>query len=673
MASLRTLAPLFRRDITIREMAWRGYPNGGFRRILLTCLISHLSGLQLMPATVERKRTILRALVLAAMALSLSACFDEPKLKADTEPNFKSSLATINKSLASDDSEKLDAALKDIVLVQTDGYGPLSEATIYRAAADKLGAPPNDQSIALLIYGFRPAFDSSFATNWTGNRAALVVKYAKPLVDGRSAKEILAIAEAERKRAAGLAQAIYREQLEKAKSALDHLQAEAEDFTRSEARVKELLGQIQISAARIRLPKSGPQDEPVMSFTIANNSTVAVKRIFVDGTLQYPGRPVPSLHGALDYELQGELKAGESRAVSVTSGLFRQWASVSHDITDGAVLILDLKAFDDPLGTRIAHDPERRDDLTKRRTALERAIRDLESKIAEQGNSPDRSAGRTPIEPTPPNAPTAQADSETLRDVNVSVSEGWSITESKSPLDGSPQISGVLRSKDRLASLGLRCEEKRTEAYVNTSSFLGIHDMRRVVYRLDEGKPFDVRWTPSGNQVFSPSGVAFIKSLPDKGRLFFRVFGFDGAPTDAIFDLLSVAELRSKIASACRWSEGGTAQLHSQAALSPSSTQAIDTSRVKLGIHALPVAQAIAAGVKTDAPSGLYVGTVDSNEAASRAGIVESDVILAYAGKPIKTVDDLKSALRGTAPRNSITLTVWRNGAKTKVKVKFRQ
>jgi serine protease Do len=96
-------------------------------------------------------------------------------------------------------------------------------------------------------------------------------------------------------------------------------------------------------------------------------------------------------------------------------------------------------------------------------------------------------------------------------------------------------------------------------------------------------------------------------------------------------------------------------------------------SRVKLGIHALPVAQAIAAGVKTDAPSGLYVGTVDSNEAASRAGIVESDVILAYAGKPIKTVDDLKSALRGTAPRNSVTLTVWRNGAKTKVKVKFRQ
>jgi hypothetical protein len=104
---------------------------------------------------------------------------------------------------------------------------------------------------------------------------------------------------------------------------------------------------------------------------------------------------------------------------------------------------------------------------------------------------------------------------------------------------------------------------------VNTSSFLGVRDMRRVIYRLDEGKPFDVRWTPSttGNRVFSPSGVAFIKSLPDKGKLFFRVFGFDGAPTDATFELVSVAELRNKIASACRWSEGLTAQPHSSATL----------------------------------------------------------------------------------------------------------
>ena len=59
--------------------------------------------------------------------------------------NFKSSLATINKI---DDNDKLDSALKDIDLVQTDGYGAISQ----------LGATPNDQSIALLVMIFaRPS------------------------------------------------------------------------------------------------------------------------------------------------------------------------------------------------------------------------------------------------------------------------------------------------------------------------------------------------------------------------------------------------------------------------------------------------------------------------------------------------------------------------------------
>ena len=57
-----------------------------------------------MPDVGKRKWTMRHALSLAAMGLSLSACFDEPRLKADTEPNFKSSLATIDKSLSIDDN-----------------------------------------------------------------------------------------------------------------------------------------------------------------------------------------------------------------------------------------------------------------------------------------------------------------------------------------------------------------------------------------------------------------------------------------------------------------------------------------------------------------------------------------------------------------------------------------
>jgi len=52
--------------------------------------------------------------------------------------------------------------------------------------------------------------------------------------------------------------------------------------------------------------------------------------------------------------------------------------------------MLDLKAFDDALGNRTGHDPERRDNLTKRRIELERAVRELEYRIGEQGSGPDR-------------------------------------------------------------------------------------------------------------------------------------------------------------------------------------------------------------------------------------------------------------------------------------------
>ena len=79
---------------------------------------------------------------------------------------------------------------------------------------------------------------------------------------------------------------------------------------------------------------------------------------------------------------------------------------------------------------------------------------------------------------------------------------------------------------------------------MNTSALLGVGDTRRVIYRLDEGKPIDARWTPSttGNRLFSPNGAAFIKSLPDKGKLFFRVFGFDVyQPTRLLSSSLSLS------------------------------------------------------------------------------------------------------------------------------------
>jgi hypothetical protein len=61
-------------------------------------------------------RLTLAVTILAA--LYLPACSGEPKIKADTESNFTSSFAEVINGMSTEDKQKLDAALKDIVLVQ---------------------------------------------------------------------------------------------------------------------------------------------------------------------------------------------------------------------------------------------------------------------------------------------------------------------------------------------------------------------------------------------------------------------------------------------------------------------------------------------------------------------------------------------------------------------------
>lgn len=76
------------------------------------------------------------------IGLSLSACFEEPKLQADTEANFDTSYAILTKDMSSPDREKLNAALKDVVLVKVGIYGPVREAKSFRL-------PSNEPGVAL--------------------------------------------------------------------------------------------------------------------------------------------------------------------------------------------------------------------------------------------------------------------------------------------------------------------------------------------------------------------------------------------------------------------------------------------------------------------------------------------------------------------------------------------
>lgn len=135
----------------------------------------------------------------------------------------------------------------------------------------------------------------------------------------------------------------------------------------------------------------------------------------------------------------------------------------------------------------------------------------------------------------------------------------WVIKESKSPIDDSPQVTGRIHAigdTTNSASLILRCREKTTDAYFGRPyTYLGSGNPIKVLVRINDGKPIETMWSPStdGTSAFAPSAIQFIRSLPDKGKLFIRAFGYQGKTADGEFNLGDVSEVREKISRACSW------------------------------------------------------------------------------------------------------------------------
>jgi len=141
----------------------------------------------------------------------------------------------------------------------------------------------------------------------------------------------------------------------------------------------------------------------------------------------------------------------------------------------------------------------------------------------------------------------------------------WSIEESKSPIDDSPQVTGILfvegSGPPAMTGLTLRCKEKKTEViFAKQFAFFGTTAPLKVLMRINDGKPIESQWQPSSNGqgAFAPAAVQFIRALPDDGRLFIRATGSGGTTVDGAFTLGKVSELRNKIATACRWPEAVT-------------------------------------------------------------------------------------------------------------------
>ena len=128
----------------------------------------------------------------------------------------------------------------------------------------------------------------------------------------------------------------------------------------------------------------------------------------------------------------------------------------------------------------------------------------------------------------------------------------WSIEETKSPTDGSPQVVAANLVNDTV--LILRCKDQTTEAAFSAQyNYLGYKSVD-VQLQINDQNPIKEVWNASmnGRAAFAPDAIAFIQSLPDDGKLSIKTTrSTDGKVKEGNFNLGAVSEMRNKIAKAC--------------------------------------------------------------------------------------------------------------------------
>ena len=135
--------------------------------------------------------------------------------------------------------------------------------------------------------------------------------------------------------------------------------------------------------------------------------------------------------------------------------------------------------------------------------------------------------------PNPPNAADKSANAG-----------NWSIEESKSPTDGSPQIVAANLVGDTV--LILRCKDQTTEAAFSTEyNYLGYRSVD-VQLRINDQNPIKEKASMNGRAAFAPDAIAFMQSLPDNGKVTIRTTRSDGKVKEGTFYLGAVSEVRNK-------------------------------------------------------------------------------------------------------------------------------
>jgi serine protease Do len=84
--------------------------------------------------------------------------------------------------------------------------------------------------------------------------------------------------------------------------------------------------------------------------------------------------------------------------------------------------------------------------------------------------------------------------------------------------------------------------------------------------------------------------------------------------------------------------------------------------RGRLGIGIQQVSVQLAESFRLGEPRGALVTSVEPGSAAQKAGLAVGDVLLRFAGQPVREAHDLPRMVAGTKPGTQVPVEVWRDG-----------
>ena len=103
-------------------------------------------------------------------------------------------------------------------------------------------------------------------------------------------------------------------------------------------------------------------------------------------------------------------------------------------------------------------------------------------------------------------------------------------------------------------SLYIRCKDKKTEAYINWGTYLGL-DTTQVTIRIDKQRKVTQTWglSTDNKATFSPSGYSFSKKILKHKKLIASTVPYGDNPVTTIFNIEGFENASKNLRKHCGW------------------------------------------------------------------------------------------------------------------------